>query len=267
MPSATSDRTTAHTSLRWRGSWPTVGSSRNRTRGARTKLAARSSRRRIPPEYLRAGSRGDVGEPEALEQLARPLPRRPAAQVVQAREHLEVLAAAQRVVDRVVLAGQSDRRPHRPRCRRDVVPRHPGAAAVGRRSVREDPDRGRLARRRSGRAARRPSPRAPRGPARRAPPCSHSACASPSATIANPTETTLLSTLYAQLGTAYAACQATDARTRRSRSPSSSSGVVTSDRRRARSRRSRCRRSSPRRSRSRTPTGSTPCRCAGSRSA
>ena len=49
-PSATRARTMSHTSLRLRGSRPVVGSSRYSTRGRPTRLAARSSRRRMPPE-------------------------------------------------------------------------------------------------------------------------------------------------------------------------------------------------------------------------
>jgi hypothetical protein len=51
-PSATSSRTMPQTSVRLRGSSPVVGSSRYSTRGLPTRLAARSSLRRIPPERL-----------------------------------------------------------------------------------------------------------------------------------------------------------------------------------------------------------------------
>jgi predicted ATPase len=44
-----------HTSVRLRGSSPVVGSSRYSSRGLPTRLAAKSSRRRIPPEYVLAG--------------------------------------------------------------------------------------------------------------------------------------------------------------------------------------------------------------------
>jgi len=50
VPSATSSRITAHSPLRLRGSRPVVGSSRNSTGGWPTRLAARSRRRRMPPE-------------------------------------------------------------------------------------------------------------------------------------------------------------------------------------------------------------------------
>ena len=46
---------TSHISVRPRGSSPVVGSSRNSTGGSATSAPARSSRRRIPPEYVRAG--------------------------------------------------------------------------------------------------------------------------------------------------------------------------------------------------------------------
>ena len=49
-PSVTSRRTTSHMSSRLAGSRPVVGSSRKITDGRPTRLAARSSRRRMPPE-------------------------------------------------------------------------------------------------------------------------------------------------------------------------------------------------------------------------
>ena len=55
VPLRTSSRTTDQISLRLRGSSPVVGSSRNSTRGRVSRLDARSRRRRIPPEYVRAG--------------------------------------------------------------------------------------------------------------------------------------------------------------------------------------------------------------------
>ncbi len=55
VPSRTSSRTTDQISLRLRGSSPVVGSSKNSTRGRVSRLDARSRRRRIPPEYVRAG--------------------------------------------------------------------------------------------------------------------------------------------------------------------------------------------------------------------
>jgi hypothetical protein len=55
VPSATSSPTIAQTSLRLRGSRPVVGSSRKRTGGRCMSAAARSMRRRMPPEYVRTG--------------------------------------------------------------------------------------------------------------------------------------------------------------------------------------------------------------------
>ena len=51
-PSSTSDSRTSQSSLRARGSRPVVGSSRNSTSGRATSVAARSRRRRMPPEYV-----------------------------------------------------------------------------------------------------------------------------------------------------------------------------------------------------------------------
>jgi len=44
-----------------------VGSSRNSTGGRVTRAAPTSSRRRIPPEYVRTGTVGGLRQPEALE--------------------------------------------------------------------------------------------------------------------------------------------------------------------------------------------------------
>jgi len=51
VPAAAIWRTSSHTRLRLRGSSPVVGSSRNSRSGVTIRLAAMSSRRRIPPEY------------------------------------------------------------------------------------------------------------------------------------------------------------------------------------------------------------------------
>ena len=50
VPAATMPRIASHSSLRLRGSSPVVGSSSSSRRGAPTRLAPRSSRRRMPPE-------------------------------------------------------------------------------------------------------------------------------------------------------------------------------------------------------------------------
>jgi hypothetical protein len=52
VPAATSSAMNSHKSLRVRGSSPVVGSSRKTTGGRPIRLAARSRRLRIPPEYV-----------------------------------------------------------------------------------------------------------------------------------------------------------------------------------------------------------------------
>lgn len=54
VPPATSERTVSHMVRRLRGSSPVVGSSRKITWGSPTRVMARSSRRRIPPEKVAA---------------------------------------------------------------------------------------------------------------------------------------------------------------------------------------------------------------------
>ncbi len=52
VPFSPRDRMASHSSRRLRGSRPVVGSSRRSRRGDPTRLAPRSRRRRIPPEYV-----------------------------------------------------------------------------------------------------------------------------------------------------------------------------------------------------------------------
>ena len=67
VPSSARLRTTCHSCIRLSGSRPVVGSSRNSTLGAPTMLAARSRRRRMPPEnvLVRPGGVGEVDEVRA----------------------------------------------------------------------------------------------------------------------------------------------------------------------------------------------------------
>jgi hypothetical protein len=65
--------------------------------------------------------------------------------VVEAAEQLEVLAAGEHLVDRVVLAGQPDPAADRGRVPRHVEARDRGAARVRPQERGEDPHRGRLA--------------------------------------------------------------------------------------------------------------------------
>ena len=69
VPSRTRSRSMSHRSPRLRGSRPVVGSSRNSTSGAATRLAARSSRRRMPPENVFTSAVAASVEVEPLEQL------------------------------------------------------------------------------------------------------------------------------------------------------------------------------------------------------
>jgi hypothetical protein len=87
-----------------------------------------------------------IGEPEALEQLVRPPPRPPRAEVEQPPERLQVLAAGQGVVDSILLARQPDPEADRAGIAHHVQSRHPRAPGIRPQQSREDPHRGRLAR-------------------------------------------------------------------------------------------------------------------------
>ena len=74
---------------------------------------------------------GGVGEVEPLEQLAGALTARPARQVIEAPDHVEVLETGEQLIDRGVLPGQSDDPPQRGRVCQHVDAGHAGPAGVG----------------------------------------------------------------------------------------------------------------------------------------
>jgi hypothetical protein len=83
---------------------------------------------------------------EPFDQLDRPCPGRPAAEVHELADHHEVLAPGLLVVDRDGLPGQADRAAHLEWFADDVVPRHARGPAVGVKQRGQDADRGGLAR-------------------------------------------------------------------------------------------------------------------------
>ena len=110
VPPPTSCSMTSHRSLRLCGSRPVVGSSRKSTVGRATRAAARSRRRRMPPEYVLSGrSPASVRLNWSSSSTAR-LATNGRRQVVELADHLQVLAAGQVLVDGGVLAGQADER-------------------------------------------------------------------------------------------------------------------------------------------------------------
>ena len=102
----------SHRSSRLRGSSPVVGSSRNSTLGRPTRLAARSSRRRMPPEnVLTSVSAASVRSSRSSSSSARWRASR-LGQVVQAADHLEVEPGAEQAVDGGLLRGDADAAAH-----------------------------------------------------------------------------------------------------------------------------------------------------------
>ena len=140
MPPPTSRSMTSHRSLRLWGSRPVVGSSRKSTVGWATRAAARSRRRRMPPEYVFSGPVAGIGQVELVEQLDGPRGHDVAGEVVEVADHLQVLPAGEVLVDGGVLAGQADQRAHQRRLLLHVVAEHPGRPAVGPEDGGEDPD-------------------------------------------------------------------------------------------------------------------------------
>ena len=103
-----------------------------------------------PPHAARVGLErpvAGVGQVELGRAAPRPAPpTRGSAQVVEVPHHLEVLPAGQVLVDRGVLAGQSDEAPDQAGLFGHVVAEHPGPAAVGLQDGGQDAHRGGLAR-------------------------------------------------------------------------------------------------------------------------
>ncbi len=100
----------------------------------------------MPPEYVRGGTVGRVGQPEAHEQLVGPGGHRGAGQVREPADQPEVLAPGQVLVDRGVLTGEADAGPDGVGLAGDVEAEHLGPPAVAVDDGREDADGGGLPR-------------------------------------------------------------------------------------------------------------------------
>ena len=124
MPFRVSIRMMSQTWLRLRGSRPVVGSSRNRSSGVTTRLAAMSSRRRMPPEKALTWRCVASASPKAREQFVRSRLRLAAAIAEEPAEEDEVLVAGEVLVDRGELPGEADPPADRVGIGDDVEPEH-----------------------------------------------------------------------------------------------------------------------------------------------
>ena len=168
-PSRTSSSITSHNDRRLRGSSPVVGSSRNRTGGRATSASARSSRRRIPPEYPLTGR---LAASRRSKRSSSSLPRAFAvgpAHPVQPADHRQVLKPGQVLVDRRVLPGEADLGAELRGVVDDVEPGDLRRARVGLAAASSGCERRSSCPRRSGRAARAPTRATRRDRRRRAP--------------------------------------------------------------------------------------------------
>ena len=126
------------------GSSPVVGSSRKITGGSAITLAARSSRRRMPPEYpLTSRSAASAMPKRSRSACGSPPGDRP-RQPVETADHLEVRAAGEQTVDGRRLGGDADPRPHLRRRGDDVVSGDGRRALAGLGERRQEPHRRRL---------------------------------------------------------------------------------------------------------------------------
>ena len=135
-----------HICVRVRGSSPVVGSSRKMSGGWAIRLAARSRRRRMPPEYWVTGFVAASDKPELLEEFTGLALRRAAPEALQAREEHEILDARECLVERGVLSGEADELADDLGLAHDVVAEDAGVAGVGPQECREHRDRRGLAR-------------------------------------------------------------------------------------------------------------------------
>ncbi len=108
LPCCTSSRMVVHIWPRVRGSRPVVGSSRKISGGRVIRLAARSSRRRMPPENWAICLVAASSSPNCVEQPLGGLARRRPAQSLEAAEEEQVLGGGQVLVDRGVLPGDAE---------------------------------------------------------------------------------------------------------------------------------------------------------------
>ena len=154
---------TSHITSRLRGSRPVVGSSRKITDGCATRLAARSRRRRIPPEYVATRRRAASLRSKRVEQFSRPRARGGTAEPGQPAHHAQVLVAGLQLVDRGVLARQADRVPDRALVLDDVEARYAAPGPRPRAGAWRGSAPSSSCRRRWGRAARRPCRARPAG--------------------------------------------------------------------------------------------------------
>ena len=140
QPSATRSRMVSHIWPRVRGSRPVVGSSRKISGGRVIRLAARSSRRRMPPENCEIGRSAASSSPK-LPSSSAAVGLGPArGQALEPAEEPEVLAGGEVLVDRGVLPGDADQLAHLVGAARDVDAEDLGAAAVDRQQRREHPE-------------------------------------------------------------------------------------------------------------------------------
>src|SRR5205085_2871400 len=141
VPSFTSSRMMSHISRRLLGSRPVVGSSRNRICGRPTRLAPRSRRRRIPPDYVfavRCAAPLSSNRSSTSSRLR-------CGEVVQPPDHLEVLEAGEVLVHGGGLPCEADHVAEPLRILHDVVARNRRSAAIGTEQRGQDPHGRRLA--------------------------------------------------------------------------------------------------------------------------
>ena len=145
LPSRTSSRMVSHICPRVRGSRPVVGSSRKISGGRVIRLAARSSRRRMPPEKCLIGlfAASVRSNCSSSRSAVRRATRR--GRALEAGEEDEVLGGGEQLVDRGVLAGDAEQLADDVRLAADVDAEDGRLARVDRQQGREHLEHGGLA--------------------------------------------------------------------------------------------------------------------------
>jgi hypothetical protein len=145
VPPFASDPISSHIARRPFGSRPVVGSSRKMTGGCDMSAAPEVEPAAHPTGIGPHRPVGGIGQLEALDERIGPFASLAGIEAVQAAEHAQVLAAAEHLVERRVLARHADATTCLVGMAQDIDAGHGRLAGIGTRERRQDAHGGRLA--------------------------------------------------------------------------------------------------------------------------